>query len=166
MDPTIDQLFELLPAIYRIRDEAQGHPLRDLLRVVNDQAQIVADDISQLYDNWFIETCDEWVAPYIGDLLGVRPLNPVSAKIFSQRAWVANTLGYRRRKGTVAVLEQLARDVTGWPAKAVEFFQLLAHLLQGGADVELQPAFDGEQGGHVIHGTPGNLAINLAARAG
>jgi hypothetical protein len=39
---------------------------------------------------------------------------------------VANTIGYRRRKGTLAVLEQLAFDVTGWRAKAVEFFQLLA----------------------------------------
>jgi hypothetical protein len=115
-----------LPAIYRIRDEAQGEPLRDLLRVLGREAQVVAEDVAQLYDNWFIETCDEWVVPYIGDLLGVRPLNPVSAKIFSQRAWVANTLGYRRRKGTLAVLEQLARDVTGWPAKAVEFFQVLA----------------------------------------
>lgn len=121
----IDQLYDLLPAIYRIRDEAQGYPLRDLLRVLAEQAQVVEEDITRLYDNWFIETCDEWVAPYIGDLLGVRPLNSVSPQIFSQRAWVANTLGYRRRKGTVAVLAQLARDVTGWPAKAVEFFQLL-----------------------------------------
>jgi hypothetical protein len=120
-----DELYELLPAIYRIRDEAQGGPLRDLLRVLSREAQVVAEDIAQLYDNWFIETCDEWVVPYIGDLLGVRPLHPVSQKIFSQRAWVANTLGYRRRKGTLAVLEQLARDVTGWPAKAVEYFQVL-----------------------------------------
>ena len=119
MPTTTEQLYELLPAIYRIRDEGQGNPLQDLLQVLGEQAQVVEEDIAQLYDNWFIETCDEWVAPYLGDLLGVRPLNPVSPKIFSQRAWVANTLAYRRRKGTVAVLEQLARDVTGWPAKAV-----------------------------------------------
>jgi len=31
----------------------------------------------------------------------------------------------RRRKGTVLVLEQLARDVTGWGAHAVEFFRVL-----------------------------------------
>ncbi|MCM3902995.1 MAG: hypothetical protein ND866_14910, partial [Pyrinomonadaceae bacterium] len=40
-------------------------------------------------------------------------------------AIVAHTIGYRRRKGTAAMFEQLARDVTGWPARAVEFFQLL-----------------------------------------
>jgi hypothetical protein len=39
---------------------------------------------------------------------------------------LAERLPTKRAKGTAAVLEQLARDVTGWPAKAVEFFQLLA----------------------------------------
>ncbi len=41
------------------------------------------------------------------------------------RAEVAHTIALRRRKGTAAVLEQLARDVTGWNARAVEYFQLL-----------------------------------------
>ena len=43
----------------------------------------------------------------------------------SRRALVANTVAYRRRKGTVAVLEQVARDVTGWPTRAVEGHPLL-----------------------------------------
>jgi hypothetical protein len=43
----------------------------------------------------------------------------------SARAEVANTIAYRRRKGTASVLEQLARDVTGWNARVVEFFQRL-----------------------------------------
>ena len=67
-----------------------------------------------------------WVAPYIGDLVGYRTLHGVVPQLASPRADVANTIRYRRRKGTVSVLEQLARDVTGWPAHAVEFFQLLA----------------------------------------
>jgi hypothetical protein len=49
-----------------------------------------------------------------------------SAGLYSLRAYVANTLAYRQRKGTAAVLEQLARDVTNWPAHAVEFFQRLS----------------------------------------
>ena len=122
----IDKLYDLLPAIYRIRDDEQGQPLKALLTVLAEQLQVVEDDIARLYDNWFIETCDEWVAPYIGDLLRVRGLHPVTTTTFSQRAQVANTLRYRRRKGTAAMLEQLARDTTGWNARAVEFFQLLA----------------------------------------
>ena len=38
------------------------------------------------------------------------------ARVASPRAEVANTIRYRRRKGTASMLEQLARDVTGWPA--------------------------------------------------
>jgi hypothetical protein len=118
------RLFELLPAVYRVRDRAHGDPLRALLAVIGREVDRVEADIGALYDNWFIETCDAWVVPYIGDLLGVR-------------AHVANTLAYRRRKGTAAVLEQLARDLTGWPARAVEFFARLAttqHVNHGRPD--------------------------------
>jgi hypothetical protein len=118
-------IYDLLPAIHRIRDRAQGDPLRALLSVIQGQVSAVEDDIAQLYDDAFIETCQEWVVPYIGDLLGVLPLLPIDDPAFTQRGYVANTLGYRRRKGTVAVLEQLARDLTGWPAVAVEFFESL-----------------------------------------
>ena len=38
---------------------------------------------------------------------------------------MANTIAFRRRKGTAAVLERLSQDVTGWPAHVVEFFQRL-----------------------------------------
>jgi len=118
-----DRLYRLLPAVYRSRDALQGEPLRALLAIIEREMRAVEEDVGQLHENWFIETCQEWVVPYIGDLLGVRDLIPVDPSLFSQRAYVANTLAYRRRKGTAAMLEQLARDVTGWPAHVVEFFQ-------------------------------------------
>lgn len=123
---TPERLYQLLPAIHRLRDSEQGEPLRALLAVVEHELEALEADTARLYDNWFIETCDEWTVPYIGDLLGARPIRPVESAGVSVRAWVANTLAYRRRKGTALVLEQLARDVTGWPAAAVEFFQRLA----------------------------------------
>ncbi|MBS0465696.1 MAG: hypothetical protein JSS31_07670 [Proteobacteria bacterium] len=123
---TPERLYQLLPAIHRLRDAEQGQPLRALLAVIEDELTALEADTARLYDNWFIETCDEWIVPYIGDLVGARPIRPVPSAGVSMRAWVANTLAYRRRKGTALVLEQLARDVTGWPAAAVEFFQRLA----------------------------------------
>jgi hypothetical protein len=123
---TPDRLFQLLPAVHRVSDAARGGVLQALLGVIQEEFERLEADIERLHDNWFIETCDEWVVPYIGDLLGVQALLPVEDGVFSQRAFVANTLAYRRAKGTAAVLEQLARDVTGWPAKAVEYFDLLA----------------------------------------
>jgi len=123
---TRERLYELLPAIYRIRDAGNGEPLHALLTIMGDELARIEDDIAGLYDDWFIETCAEWVVPYIGDLLGVRGLHQLAeVDGFSQRAFVANTLRYRRRKGTAPILEQLARDVTGWPARAVEYFERL-----------------------------------------
>ena len=121
-----ERLYALLPSVYRIRDELQGHPLRALVALIAQEFEALEENVEQLYDDQFIETCDAWVAPYIGDLIGYRPLHGVAAAIASPRAEVANTIGFRRRKGTAAMLEQLARDVTDWPARAVEFFEQLA----------------------------------------
>ncbi|MEA3323758.1 MAG: hypothetical protein U9Q37_01270 [Euryarchaeota archaeon] len=121
-----ERLYDLLPAIYRIRDAEEGEVLRALLGVIEEEMQALEQDIAGLYEDLFIETCDEWVIPYIGDLLGVHGVHPLSVRAGSLRSYVANTLAYRRRKGTAAVLEQVARDITGWSAHAVEFFELLA----------------------------------------
>ncbi|MGP1666328.1 MAG: hypothetical protein ACTS5I_10565, partial [Rhodanobacter sp.] len=132
-----DRLYNLLPTIYRMRDAQQGFPLRDLLQLLDTQAGVLRNDIGRLYDNWFIETCDDWVVPYIGDLLGYSLLPeaatlghdgaPVAGlgRVLAPRADVANTIDARRRKGTLALLEDLARDAAGWPARAVEFYRLL-----------------------------------------
>jgi hypothetical protein len=118
-------LYRLLPSVYRNRDVQLGEPLRALLGVLGNEIDTLRQDIDQLYDNWFVETCDEWVVPYIGDLLGVEGLHPGRPEVFSLRAFVANTLAYRRRKGTSSVLENIAQDVSGWSVSGVEFFQLL-----------------------------------------
>ncbi len=122
-----ERLYELLPAIYRTRDAERGEPLRALLAVIQQEVDRLEADMDGLYDNWFVETAEEWLLPYLADLLGVRmPHTVESAGVFSLRAYVANTLQYRQRKGTAAVLEQLADDITGWEARVVEFYRLLA----------------------------------------
>jgi hypothetical protein len=113
-------LYQLLPAIYRQRDAEHGYALRDLCAVLAEPLAAVARDVAQLADDAFVETCAPWAIPYHADLLGIRDLSGAS------RAQVANTLGYRRRKGTAGMLEQLARDVTGWPTRVVELFEHLA----------------------------------------
>ena len=124
------RLFELLPTVYRLRDGEgvgdQKNALRALIDVIASQVGVLEEDIDQLYDDQFIETCAPWVAPYIGDLIGYRTLYGLTDKIGSPRAEVADTIAFRRRKGTASMLEQLARDVTGWDARVVEFFQLLS----------------------------------------
>lgn len=120
------KLFDLLPAIYRIRDAERDNQLQALLGVVADQFGVLQEDLAQLYDDQFIETCAPWVVPYIGDLIGYRPLHTNVPNAGIPRSEVAHTIAFRRRKGTAAMLEQLARDVSGWNARVVEFFQILA----------------------------------------
>lgn len=132
----IDRLYNLLPVAYRQRDVEQGSPLQMLLRVIAEQANLVEDDIGHLYDNWFIETCDDWVVPYIGDLIGYRPVRSAGEeadqavapidRILTLRREVANTIGYRRRKGTLALLDELSLATAQWPARAVEFNRYLS----------------------------------------
>jgi hypothetical protein len=107
-----------------LRQSALGGPLASLLAVFAEQIAVLQEDLDQLYDDQFIETCADWIVPYIGELLGSHALHGI-ATIASPRAEVAHTIAYRRRKGTVPVIEQVARDVTGWNASAVEFFQRL-----------------------------------------
>ena len=138
MEGSPDRLYELLPVVYRQRDAEQGYPLRALLRVIAEQVDVVEADIARLYENWFIETCEDWVVPYVGDLVGYRIVHEAGEpgevttargqlrnKILVPRREVANTVRYRRRKGTLALLELLAEDVAGWPARAVEFYTLV-----------------------------------------
>src|SRR5512135_383970 len=94
-------LYSLLPAVYRARDAELGEPLRAVLSVIAEQLAVLEEDLAQLYDDQFIETCAEWVIPYLGDLIGYRALSPVQGITVPTRAEVANTIGYRKRKGTL-----------------------------------------------------------------
>jgi hypothetical protein len=134
-----DRLFDLLPTIHRTRDAERESPLRALLQVIAEQVDVIEDDVDQLYENWFIETCADWVVPYLGDLIGYQPAHQAGQpgdvttprqqqlnNILIPRRDVAQTIRNRRRKGTLALLELLAHDVAGWPARAVELYRLLA----------------------------------------
>jgi len=138
LDPKIDRLYKLLPAIYRIRDADRQYALQALLRVIAEQVNVVEDNIGQLYEDWFIETAEDWAVRYIADLIGYEPVLEAGTtssdltaegralnRVLIPRREVANTIAWRRRKGTLAVLDQLALDVASWPARAVEFFKKL-----------------------------------------
>ena len=115
----VKEFFELLPAIIRKRDYESGAktkgsikhssgltdpsdfgPLKSLLSVMLREGQIVQKDIFQLYDDHFIETCDDWVVPYIGDLVGAYALEDIDGPQ-ALRRHVAATLPLRQLKGTL-----------------------------------------------------------------
>lgn len=120
-------LFQRLPGHFRTSDAAEGRPLQALMELFRSELGIIEADIDQLYDNWFVETCEPWALPYIAELVGARPMRDIGTdQAGLLRAYVANILQYRQAKGTAAVIEQVARDVSGWPVVAVEYFQRLA----------------------------------------
>jgi hypothetical protein len=121
------RLWAMLPEVYRTEDtNADGTPgpLQELLNRVGVQVAVVRRSLDRLWADQSIETCDDWVIPYIGALLGTNLVSGLDAR--GQRLDVAKTIHYRRHKGTLAVLEELALDVTGWGVHVVEGFRRLA----------------------------------------
>ena len=169
MSQSLERLFGLLPEFIRYADAEVGSPLRAALAVLEGEYAAIADATAALYDDWFIETCSEWVIPYLGDLVGVRTLDIALASNDAQRALVGNILHYRRRKGTPAALAGAAGDATGWPAHAVPSIDLLAatqsllHVRPGrGGTVDLRAGVELE-----AFGTPfDTIARNVQVRAG
>jgi hypothetical protein len=171
MSTTGAGLLELMPVLYRLRDEeiagrlprqltpaeqsellaleekagnaneaetlrreelraklARG-PLAAFLELIAREVAVLHDGVDQLYDDLFVETAAPWALSYIGDLIGYRLLHPAAPRAtpFDRRAEIGHTVAFRRRKGTASMLEQLARDVTGFPGAAVaELFTRLA----------------------------------------
>jgi hypothetical protein len=122
-----DKLWNLLPAIYRALDSDQFNsngPLREMVNRIGTQAAVLRRSIDRLWEDQSIESCDDWVIAYIGDLLATNLVASLDAR--GQRLDVAKTIYYRRRKGTLAVLEEIAADITGWDARVVEFFRRLS----------------------------------------
>src|SRR4051812_5131983 len=52
----------------RLRQSALGGPYANLLALFAEQTAVLREDLDQLYDDQFIETCADWVVPYIGEL--------------------------------------------------------------------------------------------------
>lgn len=131
------ELYNRLPEVYRARDWQRAFELfgEDQVRSGNAIPElesflgIVADEIirlrahiGDLWDDFFIETASDWVVPYLADLLGV---NLVFNAAQRNRVDVKNTIDWRRRKGILSMLAELAGDITGYNAAAAEFFENL-----------------------------------------
>lgn len=162
-------LFDRLPEIYRTRDAEQTpqDQLRAYLAAVEGPYGALHENIGQLYENLFIDTCDDWVIPYIADLLGTSHLKGDPRTL---RADVADTIALRRRKGTLGAIERLAVNLTGWACRAVELRENLGwtqHLNHqrpdaGGDPPYANPAltrFHAPRGGTVPIRDPAALAL-------
>jgi hypothetical protein len=144
-----ERLWDWVPAIYRELDGLQGgDSFRALLKAIGSQAAVAKRSQDRLWDDMYVELCDDWAVPYIAQLVATRLVSALNPR--ARRADVAKTIYYRRRKGTLAVLEQLIADMSGWDGKVVEEFRRLARMRHG---------LDGHARLGLVTGTPeGGLA--------
>jgi hypothetical protein len=127
VEAATERLYALLPAHIRGIDAANGWALKALCQVLGAGGVEIDREIDTLYDAMFVETAPEAVLSDLAALVAseaLRPLPPGSGH--NARAFIANTVRYRRGKGTARVLEALAADVGGFGSVAVEYFMRLA----------------------------------------
>ncbi len=149
-----EKLWDMIPAFYREDDASADNPtpgvLRSLVEIIAEQAVYQRRSTDQLWNDEFIDLCRDWAVPYIADLLATRLVSSQNRR--GRRVDVAKTIYYRRRAGTVRVLEELISDITGWEGVVVEEFRRLArfhHLFD--------PSTEGREG-RFTHTPPGGYA--------
>ena len=122
-------LYKILPAIYRDRDDSQ-----DLLKYLRASGLLLDQfhqtllqryaDIFPDSDSAFDIDSQTWLLPYIADLFDVRLISPHPE---GQREEIANAISWRKAKGTIDVVEQIAEAIgrlevvvhEGWKRVAV-----------------------------------------------
>ncbi|WP_223645139.1 hypothetical protein [Corallococcus sp. EGB] len=122
-DLVTDLLYSHLPALYRVVDMAEGtrEPKKSLaprgveelykfLRILAAPIARTRQSVEELHADLFIDKSADWVLPYLADMIGMRLVFPDAA---SNRRDVRGTVGWRRRKGTPTMLEEMAGDLSG-----------------------------------------------------
>lgn len=142
------RLWELVPAYYRVLDGgdrlvdgvarrdledaarqiAAGTLVRelDLARVLGALAAPLAavrQSIEELHRDLFIDSAGDPAIPLLAEMVGTSLVFPDAA---SNRRDVRGTVGWRRRKGTPAMLEELAEELSARVTPLSEGWQRLA----------------------------------------
>jgi hypothetical protein len=139
-----DLLYEVLPALYRTRDLGHGGPeplkdaappgteeLRKFLRVLAAPLAEVRQSVDELHADLFVDSCQDAILPYLAEMIGMRLVFPDAD---ANRRDVRGTVGWRRRKGTPLMLQEMASALAaqivvtheGW--KRLALTQHLARL--------------------------------------
>lgn len=127
-----EKLYQLLPAVYRERDNGDLAAYLDSCGSLLDAIQHTLDQ--RLADNFPDTppdglTCQDWLLPYFAQLLDVRLVSP-EAK--GRRAEIAKAVAWRQAKGTLSVTEQIAEAVGDMAVEVAEGWQRVATMARVG----------------------------------
>ena len=61
-----EKIWELIPAVYKDEDGLASNPgvLRSIVRLFASQAAVARRSMDRLWEDEFIELCDDWAIPY------------------------------------------------------------------------------------------------------
>ena len=110
-------LYDAIPALYKLGDQQarhQGEPeraeLERFVKVLAGPLAIVRQSIEELHADFFIDSANDWIIPYLARMIGLRLVFPDAD---SNRRDVRNAVGWRRKKGSPATLQELGNELTG-----------------------------------------------------
>lgn len=143
------ELWKLLPEVYRNRDGAgdpgRPQPARGDLELYLEACGTLLDRVRRLLDQRYADNfpaappgepaAQAWLLPYFAELFDVRLRSPATA---GQRQEVGRAVAWRRSKGTLRTLEQIAEAVGLFEVVIQEGWQRVA--LTARVDVPLLPA--------------------------
>jgi hypothetical protein len=126
------QLYGLLPEVYRSRDSAESEGRGDLAKFLDacgELLDLLRNTLDQRLADSFPDnpedarTCQAWLLPYFARLLDVRLVSPDEK---GRRDEVANAVAWRQRKGTRTAVEQIAEAVAQTEVEVQEGWKRVA----------------------------------------
>lgn len=158
------QLYQLLPEIYRGEDNTSPDDLGDLGRYLDAIGEFL-DEVRATLDQRLADNfpdnpseglaCQPWLLPYFAQLLDVQLVSP---EVRGQREEVARAVSWRQRKGTPTVAEEIAEAVAQMEVESQEGWRRVAltprigaPLLPAGSfgvDAEFDPAYPAQAARH------------------
>ncbi len=140
------RLYQLLPAVYRDRDNSDRNREGIHLDAFNgdlgrylDACGLLLDLVHQTLRQRLADgfpdnpqprpddpdplACQDWLLPYFADLLDVRLVSP---DVRGRRDEIANAVSWRQRKGTIEVIEQIAEAVARMEVEVQEGWKRVA----------------------------------------
>lgn len=119
-----EQLYRLLPEVYRTRDsfdpDSGGDRGQDLARYLDAHGELldlIHATLQQQLKDTLPASSQDWLLPYFAQLLAV---NIVSPDAQGKHAEVDQAISWRQRKGTLKVAEQIAEAVGQMEAELQE----------------------------------------------
>lgn len=110
-----EQLYQLLPAVYRTRDREQARAsasnIEDLARYLDAHGHLldlIHATLEQQLEDALPASSQDWLLPYFARLLAVNIVSPDSA---GKHAEVDRAISWRQRKGTLLCAEEIAEAV-------------------------------------------------------